>query len=56
MIEDLVLFVIGVGVIEVGLDVAQQAWAWAEPTVSNGVDATKGLVNQGVEAAKGLVD
>lgn len=45
MLENIVLFVIGVGVVEVGLDLAQQAWTMAEPTV-----------NQGIEAAKGLVD
>lgn len=45
MIENFIIFVIGVGVVEVGLDLAQQAWTLAEPTV-----------NQGIEAAKGLVD
>jgi hypothetical protein len=45
MLENIVMFVIGAGFIEVGLDLAQQAWTMAEPTV-----------NQGIEAAKGLVD
>lgn len=45
MIENFIIFVFGVGVVEVGLDLAQQAWTLAEPTV-----------NQGIEAAKGLVD
>lgn len=45
MIENTIIFLVGVGVIETTLDIAQSAWALAEPTV-----------NQGIEAAKRLID
>ena len=45
MLENIVIFLIGVGAIEVGLDLAQQAWTIAEPTVTQGIETAKGLVD-----------